>query len=75
MPVLEPDARQPRCLEILPKGADPDTGWETWYVERMGLDGKVDLRRGQPPHDREWVGLSEEKYRWVLRAELCGVAL
>ena len=68
LPTFELDEHQPRCLELLNPGADDEDGWEKYYIEKFGVDGRVFLRHGTSPSHAEWVDLSEVKYRWVLRS-------
>ena len=66
LPTVEMDQDQPRCLEILPWGADEVTGWESWHLMKFGVDGQVRLRRRDPPHEEIWQDLSRARYRWIM---------
>ena len=68
LPTFELDEHQPRCLEILRPGEDEEEGWERYYVERFGVDGQVLLRHSVNLGHTEWVDLSRERYRWILRS-------
>ena len=68
LPTFELDEHQPRCLEILSPGKDEIDGWERYYVEKFGMDGKVLLRHAVNVGHLEWVDLSTERYRWILRS-------
>ena len=67
LPTFELDEHQPRCLEILRPGEDEEEGWEKYYIERFGVDGHVYLRSAVNRGHTEWVDLSRERYRWILR--------
>ncbi len=68
LPTFELDEHQPRCLEILRPGEDEEEGWERYYIERFGADGQVLLRHSTNLGHTEWVDLSRERYRWILRS-------
>ena len=68
LPTFELDEHQPRCLEILRPGEDEEEGWERYYIEKFGVDGQVLLRHSINSGHTEWVDLSRERYRWILRS-------
>ena len=66
MPELRLDPDQPRLLELLPAGADPDAGWVKYRVDKSAIDGQVLLRKVDDLLSVERFNLSTQQYRWLL---------
>ena len=63
MPELELSPEQPRRLELR---TGPGEDWNTYVIERFGVDGRVRLMlEGGAAQTRKWVDLSEHEYRWL----------
>ena len=63
LPALGLDPGQPRRLEV--HNAESDE-WILHEIDRFAIDGRVLLRRVDPPGRGVWTDLSEQRYRWVV---------
>ena len=65
LPALGLDPGQPRRLELHHAESDE---WIRYDIDRFAVDGRVLLRRLNPPGRGVWTDLSEQRYRWVVGA-------
>ena len=65
LPALGLDPGQPRRLELHHAESDE---WIRYDIDRFAVDGRVLLRRLDPPGRGVWTDLSEQRYRWVVGA-------